>query len=267
MADDKVKDTKTIGSVIKAVEVMNELAGSEEGLSLTEISSRLNYGTSATYHLLNTLKLCNIIEQDKKTKKYRIGVGLFRIAGMAKRQNVLANIAQPYLDKLRAAVDETSNLLVLDGNEVVYIAQSESTKLLKMFTQLGAKVPLYCTGGGKLLLAYKPRPFQELILSKSNLHKYTKNTLSTVEELLREFEIIRKQGYAIDNEEREEGVTCIAAPVFDCYGEAIASISISGPSYRLKEKGFDSIIANVILTAKELSARLGYAGNKTQAHP
>lgn len=260
MNNNTTKDTKTIGSVIKAVEVMEELAGSEDGLGLTEISSRLNYGVSATYHLLNTLRLCNIIEQDKKTKKYRIGIGLFRISGMAKRQNVLVNLAQPYLDKLRVIVNETSNLLVLDGNEVVYIAQSESSQLLKMFTQLGAKVPLYCTGGGKLLLAYKSSQFQELILNKTKLQKYTRNTLSTIEDLLEEFKNIKKQGYALDNEEREEGITCVAAPVFDCYGEVIASISISGPSYRLKEKGLNSIISNVVLTAKELSASLGYTG-------
>lgn len=258
MDNNSTKDTKTIGSVIKAVEVMEELAGSEDGLGLTEISSKLNYGVSATYHLLNTLRLCNIIEQDKKTKKYRIGVGLFRISGMAKRHNTLANLAQPYLDKLRAIVDETSNLLVLDGNEVVYVAQSESTKLLKMFTQLGAKAPVYCTGGGKVLLAYKSPKFQELILKKANLQRYTKSTFSTVEDLLKELRIVKEQGYAVDNEEREEGVTCIAAPVFDCYSDVVASVSISGPSYRLKEKGLDNIIPDVVQVAKELSVRLGY---------
>lgn len=258
MDNTSIKDTKTIGSVIKAIEVMEELAGSEEGLGLTEISSSLNYGVSATYHLLNTLRLYNIIEQDKKTKKYRIGIGLFRISGMAKRQNSLVNIAQPYLDKLRVLVDETSNLVVLDGNDVVYIAQSESTQLLKMFTQLGAKVPLYCTGGGKLLLAYKPKEYQELILTRISFQKYTKNTISTITDLQKEFEVIKKQGYAADKEEREEGITCIAAPVFDCYSEVIASISISGPTYRLKEKGLEGIISNVIMIAKELSNSMGY---------
>ena len=251
-------DSKTIGSVIKAVEVLEELAKSEDGLGVTEISNKLNYGVSATYHLLNTLKLRNIIEQDKKTKKYRIGFALFRISGMAKRQNVLANLAQPYLDKLRETVGETSNLVVLDGSDIVYIAQSESTKLLKMFTQLGAKVPLYCTGGGKVLLAYQFKKVQDLILSKSNFEKYTKNTLASAEDLTKELEAIKKQGYGIDNEEREEGVTCIAAPVFDCYGEAIASISISGPTYRLREKQIPSIIKNVTDIARELSTSLGH---------
>lgn len=258
MNNNIMKDTKTIGSVIKAVEVLEELAKSEDGLGVTEISNRLNYGVSATYHLLNTLKQCNIIEQDKKTKKYRIGFELFRICGMAKRQNALASLAQPYLDKLREMVGETSNLVVLDGNEVIYIAQSESTKLLKLFTQLGAKVPFYCTGGGKAILSYQPKKVQDLVLNNTNFIKFTGNTLSDINELVRELDIIRQQGYAMDNEEREEGVTCIAAPVFDCYGEAIASISVSGPTYRLKEKDLSTIINNVIDVAKELSESLGY---------
>lgn len=259
MRNNTVKDTKTIGSVIKAVMILEELAESAEGLGLTEISKRLNYGVSATYHILNTLKLHSIIEQDKKTKKYRIGVGLFRISSMAKRQYSLVYIAQPFLDKLRVMVDETSNLMVLDGYEVAYIAQSESTKLLKMFTQLGAKAPLYCTGGGKAILAYKPVSFQDLILSKISLQRYTDNTITTIEDLRKEFRLIKKQGYAIDNEEREEGIICVASPIFDCYGEVVAAISISGPSYRIKEKDLSNIISSVVLTAKEISANLGYA--------
>ena len=177
---------------------------------------------------------------------------------MAKRHNALASFAQPYLDELREMVGETTNLVVLDGNEVVYIAQSESTKLLKLFTQLGAKVPFYCTGGGKAILAYQPKKVQDMVLSNTNFIKYTTNTLSDMEQLKKEFDIIRKQGYAIDNEEREDGVTCIAAPVFDCYGEAVASVSVSGPTYRLKEKDFSAIIRNVKEVAKKLSMHLGY---------
>jgi DNA-binding IclR family transcriptional regulator len=168
-------------------------------------------------------------------------------------------IAQPFLDKLRVMVDETSNLMVLDGYEVANIAQSESTKLLKMFTQLGAKAPLYCTGGGKAILAYKPVSFQDLILSKISLQRYTDNTITTIEDLRKEFRLIKKQGYAIDNEEREEGIICVASPIFDCYGEVVAAISISGPSYRIKEKDLSNIISSVVLTAKEISANLGYA--------
>ena len=265
MNNDKAKEPKTIGSVIKAVEILEALANSDDGLSLTEISSQLDYGVSAAYHILNTLKLCNMIEQDKKTKKYRIGIGIFRMSGMAKRNNVLVNTAQQYLDKLRVIVNETSNLVILDGDEVEYIAQSESAQLLKMFTQLGAKVPLYCTGGGKLILAYKPQSYQDLILGRINFKQFTKNTICTADDLRKEFEIIKKQGYALDMEEREEGITCAAAPVFDCYGEVVAAMSISGPTYRLKEKGLDNIISNIIAVAMELSLSMGYMKNQDNA--
>lgn len=254
----EINNTKTIGSVIKAIEVLKELSKSESGLGVTEISNKLNYGVSATYHLLNTLKLCNIIEQDKETKKYRIGFELFRISSVAKNQNNLANIAQPHLDKLKENVGETSNLVVMDDNCIVYIAQSESTNLLKMFTQLGAKVPFYCTGAGKAILAYQSENAQRYTISKTKFNKYTKNTLTTIEELINEFKIIRIQGYALDNEERELGVTCIAAPVFDCYGEAIAAISISGPSSRLNGKGIKNLIHHVVGASDRLSFDLGY---------
>lgn len=254
----EVKNTKTIGSVIKAIDVLKVISESGDGLGVTEISNKLNYRVSATYHLVNTLRLCNIIEQDNETKRYRIGFELFRISSMAKSQNSLANIAQSHLDQLKEEVDETSNLVVLNGNYIVYLAQSESRNLLKMFTQLGAKVPFYCTGAGKVLLAYLPEDIQDYNISKTILKRYTKNTLITAKALKREFETIKAQGYALDNEEREEGVTCIAAPVFDSYGSVLAAISVSGPTSRLREKNMDYIIKNVILTAEDLSFSLGY---------
>lgn len=252
------KDTKTIGSVIKAVQIIEEIAKSDTGLGVTEISNKLNYGVSATYHLLNTLKLCNIIEQDKKTKKYRIGFALFRISAMARRQNLLANIAQPYLEELMEQIGETANLVVLDGDEAVYIAQAESNKLVKMFTKIGARVPFYCTGAGKVLLAHQPKNMKSLILEKTQYEKFTNNTITSPKILAEEFEYILNNGYAIDNEEREEGVTCIAAPVYNSDGEVIAALSISGPTYRLKAEEIDSIIESVVITAKELSRSLGH---------
>lgn len=252
------ENTKTIGSVLKAVEVLKELSKSERGLGVTEISNNLSYGVSATYHLLNTLRLCNIIEQDKETKKYRIGFELFRISSVAKNKNNLANIAQPHLDKLKEKASETSNLVILDSINTVYIAQSESDNLLKMFTQLGARVPFYCTGAGKAILAFQPEDVQNNTISKTKFNRYTKNTLTTTKELINEFKNIRIQGYALDNEERELGVTCIAAPVFDCYREAIAAISISGPSSRLNGKGIKNLIHHVMNASDNLSFDLGY---------
>jgi IclR family acetate operon transcriptional repressor len=147
---------------------------------------------------------------------------LFRISIMAKNEKHVAYIAQPFLEKLMEKTGETSNLIVLSGEEAVYVAQSESRKLIKMFTKIGARVPLYCAGAGKVLLAYQPSKKQNLIAKKLQFKSYTKNTITDPVKLLEECTSIREKGYAVDNEEREEGVTCIAAPIFDYSGEVIA---------------------------------------------
>lgn len=250
---------KTIGSVIKAVEIIEELAESDIELGVTEISNKLNYGVSATYHLLNTLKLSNIIEQDAKTKKYRLGLKLYKIGKMAKRENHLANISKPYLEKLREETGETSNLIVLDGDEVVYIQQAESTKMIKMFTTIGARVPAYCTAAGKVLLADLPKNKQISIIEKTKFVKYTENTIVDPQKLIEECQLAKIRGYAFDNEEREEGVICVSSPVYDFDGRAIAAISVSGPSYRINGDRLERIIESMINIAGEFSKRLGYS--------
>ncbi len=252
------KETKTIGSVLKAIDILQLVARSRDGLGVTEISQRLGSGVSATYHLLSTLKLRHMIEQDKSTKKYRIGFGFFQISSLASGQNILGNLSSVYLDRLSSTVDETSNLVILDHDEIEYLAQSESSQLLKMFTRPGARVPFYCTGGGKILFAHRSREQQEEILQRTEFCAYTPYTLTSPEALMQEVSRVLAQGYALDNEEREVGVTCIAAPVFDAYKDAVAALSISGPTYRLREKGMDRLAELLLKTAAEFSANLGY---------
>lgn len=255
--------TKTIGSVIKAIEIIEVLAESNIDLGVTEISNRLNYGVSATYHLLNTLKLCNIVEQDMNTKKYRLGLKLLEISTKAKRENYLANISKPFLEKLREETEETSNLIVLDGNEVVYIQQAESTKMIKMFTKIGARVPAYCTGAGKVLLADLPKKKQATLIEKIQFVKYTENTIVDPQQLVYECQIAKKRGYAFDNGEKEEGVVCVAAPVYDFSGRVIAAISVSGPSFRLNGHRLETIIESLISIAYDLSNCLGFSIKST----
>ena len=248
---------KTVASVEKAVALLNAIAASENGMSVTELSRSLGYGVSATYHLLNTLRQQEYLQQDAQTRRYNIGLGIFRLHALAQRQNTLPSIVQPYLDELSNVCGETSNLMVLQDEEAVYIAQSESSHMIKMFTQIGARVPYYCTGGGKVILAYLPDEVQGLYIKRARFIPFTKHTLSDKKSLERELKKIRRQGYSIDNEEREEGVTCIAAPVFNAAGTPIAAISVSGPTYRLEQRGQDKLIGYVLQSAKKLSVRMG----------
>lgn len=249
--NEKVKTRKTIGSVIKAIEVIEYIAYSEKELGVTEISNGLDYGVSATYHMLNTLKECNIIEQNERTKKFKLGLKLWQIGMLAYDQNHISVSLKPYLKKLKNLTGETANLTIMDNYQIIYIAQEESDRLVKMFTKTGAAAPLHCTAAGKILLAYKPKETQKLIIDKIKLTKYTDNTIVTKEELIKEMVEIRENGYGFDREERELGVSCIGAPVFDLNNEAIACITISGPTTRFTEENKKKWIDNILRVSNE----------------
>lgn len=245
------KPRKTIKSVIKAFDVIDHLALSGQELGVTEISEALNYGVSATYHLLNTLRECNIIEQNETTKKFKLSLKLWQIGMIAYKQNDISAVLKPYLRKLKELTGETSNLTILDNNKIVYIAQEESNSLLKMFTQMGASAPLHCTGAGKILLAYQSESKQEHILDSIELTKFTSKTITSREKLMEELDKIRKQGYGLDDEERELGVSCIGAPVFGPNDDIIACISISGPESRFTEENKEEWIKVILEVSKE----------------
>lgn len=255
---ESVDGGKTVASVEKAAAILNAVAASENGMSVTELSRALGYGVSATYHLLNTLRQQEYLQQDMQSKRYNIGLGIFRLYALAQRQNTLQSIIQPYLDELSQVCGETSNLLVLQDEEAVYIAQSESNHIVKIFTQIGARVPYYCTGGGKVILAHQSDEVQALYLRRTKFIPFTSHTISDRKSLAQELKRIRAQGYSIDNEEREEGVTCIAAPVFNAAGTPVAAISISGPSYRLEQRGQEKLTDYVLQSAQKVSARMGF---------
>ena len=245
------KQKKTIRSVIKAFDVIDYMALSEKELGVTEISEALNYGVSATYHLLNTLKECNIIEQNETTKKFKLGLKLWQIGMRAYEQNDISIILKPYLRKLKELTGETSNLTILDNNQIVYIAQEESNRLLKMFTKIGVSAPLHCTGAGKILLAYQPESKQDHILDSIELTKYTNKTITDKDKLMEEIDLIKKQGYGLDDEEREIGVSCIGAPIFGVNNEIISCISISGPKSRFTKENKDRWIKMILDVSKE----------------
>lgn len=232
----KEKQTKTIGSVIKAMDVIDFIAHSKKEVGVTEISEGLNYGSSGTYHILNTLKQCNILVQNEETKKYGLGLKLWKIGMLAYGKNHISNILRPYLKKLKEETGETANLTVLDNNNIVYIAQEESDKLVKMFTTTGAIAPIHCTAAGKVLLAYMDEEEREDTINSIKLDKFTDKTIVTKEDLLEEIEEIKSRGCGFDSEEREIGVSCIAAPIFDLHDETLGCITISGPTGRFTKE-------------------------------
>ena len=249
------KEVKTIASVTKAIKVLEFIAEKKEA-GPTEISNGLGYGVSGTYHILNTLRESNLITQDKNSKKFQLGLKLWKLGSMAYEQNHLADVVKPYLKKLRDITGETVNLTIMYNNKIVYIAQEESGRLVRMFTKIGATAPLHCTGGGKTILAYKSEEIRNDIINRIKLEPFTDSTITDKEKFIEELEKIREDGYGFDNEEREVGVSCIAAPIFDVSRDVIASISISGLEARFTKENREKWINAILEVSKEVTEHL-----------
>jgi DNA-binding IclR family transcriptional regulator len=247
------KQAKSNLSVRKALAIINLLADREDCLSLTEISTALGLTMSTTHHIITSLKLDRFVDQNAETKKYGIGLRLFEIGLSNNYYHRLAELAGPILEKMSEETGESSNLAVLIEGQITYIAQRQSSHMMKTFVQLGSRSPVHCTGVGKVLISQYAREDLERIIRKQGLEKYTARTITTIKELFTELEQVQEQGYAVDREEREEGVICIAAPVYNSSQRIVASISISGPAGRINAMNFTKIIDLLKGHAREIS--------------
>jgi DNA-binding IclR family transcriptional regulator len=198
-----------------------------------------------------------LVDQDPHTDRYRIGLAALKLGSIVMKSFRLRDFASPYLRKLSELTGETVHLVVRSGTKVVYIDKVESPKRIRMHSEIGMRNPIYCTGVGKSLLAFSPPALVDEVAAEG-LHPFTPRTITTKERLLEELARIRKQGYAIDDEEHEPDVFCVAAPVFNHLGEPIASISITVPKWRLSEDRIEQMAKLVVEATMEISRELGF---------
>ena len=250
-----------IRAVERALELLQVFSTTEPELSLTELSKRLKLNTSTTYRLLATLESHGYIEQNSENGKYHLGVACLELGSVFLSQVSLRRQALPLLEALRNDCKETVHLTILDRMEVVYLEKLESLLPIGfMSSRVGGRSPAYCTGVGKALLAYEAPDEVRSFYSGHSLKWYTDNTIVDVDKLLADLTEVRKRGFAIDNEEHETGVKCVAAPIRDHQGKVVGAISVSGPVQRMNEKIAEiDLVSKVINTSREISARLGYS--------
>jgi DNA-binding IclR family transcriptional regulator len=170
----------------------------------------------------------------------------------------LPELAKPYLRELNQASDETTYLSILDDTEILYVGMVESTQSVRMYSAIGTRNPLYCSSMGKAILAFLPVEERNALLDRITLAPCTANTITDRAALTKELELIRAQGFAIDNVEIEEGVRCLGAPVFNYMGQVFAAVSISGPAYRLSVERLQELSKLVIRATTAISTDLGY---------
>lgn len=246
-------------SVDRALSILQLLAEeSSDGLALTEISRRLGLNQSTCHHLLSTLKVRRFVSQDEESRRYRLGIKAVEVGQAAMQQVDLVRVALPQMEELMVSVQENVNLVVLDNDSVVYVAQVPCDRTVRMFTRIGERAPLHCTGVGKVLLAGLPKEERSDLIDRLELPRFTAATICDGDLLKQELEQVATRGYAMDREEREEDVTCIAAPLRDYSGEVVAGVSISAPSSRLDEAQQQELLPYLLATADKISRELGY---------
>jgi DNA-binding IclR family transcriptional regulator len=244
-----------IQSVQRAAAILKAFGYGSPQLGVSEVGRKLKLHKSTASRLLATLESEGLVERVPQSDKYRLGYEFVRLAGQVTHFSDVRAIAKPLLAELAEATRETINLAVLDGEEVVNIEQVSSPHIVGIANWVGRRTPLHCVANGKALLAFLPRAQVEHILS-SPLSRFTKHTITSKAALRAELARIRERGYATAMSEIEEGLHAVAAPIFDARGEVVASVSISGPSYRVTPERMEQLSKQMVRTAEKITARL-----------
>jgi DNA-binding IclR family transcriptional regulator len=232
----------------------------ESPIGIHEISKKLQLYPSTVHRILNTLKLRGYVEKDLITEKYRLGPKMVKFAMARLDQTDLTREAIPYLKELVYQCNETVHLGVFEDGEVLYIATEEPPQTIRMVSKVGTRAPAHCTALGKVLLSVLPQRERKKILEAKGLRRFTEHTIIDKQSLRRELRRVKDQGFALDREEYERDVRCVATPIKDHRGRVIAAISISGPAFRVGEDKRDFLVKALTKVSMRISEQLGYRG-------
>jgi len=242
----------------RALAVLEILAREGPDLSLAEISEKLQLYKSTAHRLIMVLERYRLIEKNSVSGRYRLGLKLFELGTKAISQLDLRERAHPLLERVVLETGETVHLCIRDEAEVVYLDKVEPERSVRMACSVGRRNPAYATSVGKAMMAYLSDAEVETLVRKQGLKPLTRNTIVTLCELKTELARIRERGYAIDDEEIEEGVRCVGCVVRGHSGEPVAAISVSGPAFRVTKEKVEHLAKPVVAAAGALSASLGF---------
>lgn len=237
-------------SLTRVFEIVEAVARSRDGLPAAEVAAQLNLPVSTVFRMVKFLISGGYLRREGA--RCMLGPGLLRLGNCAQRQNPLARIAHARLEALAGATCETVHLAELRDERIVYVDKVEGSRSVRMGSLIGSTGPLYCTGVGKVLLAFQEEAKQREIVMRIRFEPFTPRTIRKAEALLEELARIRERGYAVDDCEHELGVFCIAAPVLDASGYALAGISLSGSELYLRNRAVE-LAGLVVATAGEIS--------------
>ena len=252
------RGVKSVQAVEKALRILEVMGESGRPQNLMELSAAVGLNASTLYRLLVTLCRSGFVVYDATEGCYRLSLKTFQIGQAALSSVDLRRDALPVMERLIGKCNETVNLVVLQGREVIFVEQVESTNLLQFRFRVGSRAPAWATGGGKALLAELSDAEVRSLFAGSTLDRFTENTITDLEALLEELSRTRRRGYAVDDEELERGLKCVACAIYDHTGAAAAALTVTGPAGRLTGAYIESELAALVKEhAALISRRLG----------
>lgn len=247
---------KNIQSIERAVSVLDYLSKKPQGERLTVISKDLGLNKSTVFSIISTLEDLRCVSQNQVTGRYSLGIRLLEFAHSLLSSMDIIKIAKPFLYDLASQYDETINLALMSGGEVIYVDKVQSSKSVRVEMRLHEKVPAYCCSTGKVFLAYMSQEKREAMLDQMSFQPRTIYTITNRAQLEGELDVIRDRGYAYDREEFEIGLTCIACPIYNNRGEVVAAISLNAPTNRMVNIEQNQLIKNIKSVSQKLTQQL-----------
>ncbi|TYR79445.1 IclR family transcriptional regulator [Priestia megaterium] len=247
-----------VKSVSRALDIITLVSMRKGGLGVTDISKQMDINKSSVYRILSTLVQYGYIEQDKETGRYKLGYKFLEVSSKLLESIDLRAEATPYLKELEQETNEVIHLVVYDQGEVVYIEKLEGNETLRMHSKVGKRAPMHCTSVGKAILAHLPSNVVLDILDRKGMPMHTDKTITNKADFMQELIQVKQQGYALDLEENEYGIRCIAVPVFDHLGKVSAAVSISGPTIRMTNERLKKLQTRMLHIGNQISVRLGF---------
>ncbi|AGI73560.1 IclR family transcriptional regulator [Octadecabacter arcticus 238] len=241
------------GTVGKALEVLDNVASYGRPVRFSELQGASRFPKATLYRFVQTLTNQGMLAFDPDRGTYAPGMRLVRLAHAAWQTASLAPIAAGHIDRLSADVGETVHLAQLDHAQVIYVDKRNAADPVQMYSQSGKVGPAYCTGVGKVMMAYLPEADLVDALGQQSFHRFTDTTHTTVESLRAELTDIRANGYGFDREEHEPGIICIALPILTETNRALGAISVTSTTTRTNLAGLESLVQRIRTTAEAIA--------------
>ena len=255
-----MRTTQPIQSLDRGLVLLETVARARRPVSLAELVPVLNIDRSSVFRLANTLAGRGFLAQDPESKRYVLGSSVWRLSALFRFENVLLQVARPYVDALAADTGETTHVAIREGAQALLIERQLTANVLGVAGACsGTAMPLHCTSVGKALIADFAHDGLVQLLGGERLPRFTKRTITSAKDLAEACKRARACGFAVDDEEEHDGVRCVAAPIRDASGEIVAAVGISAPAVRLPREAVKKWGARVAAAARAISRELGRA--------